>query len=244
MKPTIAFFLISFTLLLTGCGPTNQEIIDQFKPQFATLRETLRTIAETLPETVENQPVAQPLNPEPSFNAEAEFGVIDNTDILMYDQLLNPEVNLPQETTLDLGLSNYLLTHLLWTGPQNPMSSDTLTEGAGDEFAKEFEQVLQMKYLGIARVTVYDPPVAVDAETFEGGYAEIQGFLVDMATREVRCSFDLSAVPADTVSYTYQEGEDPQEALVRFAYSTLWENARNTFIEKLDQTCGGNFTLE
>ena len=65
-----------------------------------------------------------------------------------------------------------------------------------------------------------------------------------MATKEVRCSFSLSALPADTVSYTYKEGEDPQAALTNFAYSTLWENARNSFLEKMGQTCGGNFTLE
>jgi hypothetical protein len=241
MKPAITLLFIVFALLLTGCGPTNEEVINQFKPQFATLRETLGAIANALPDSVEDQPAAQPLDPAPNYNGGAQLG---NTDILMYDQLLNPEIDLEQGTTLDLNLSNYLLTHLLWTGPENPMGSGALSESAGDEFAKEFEQILQMKYLGVARVVVYDPPVAIDAETFEGGYAEVQGFLVDMATREVRCSFNLSAIPADTVSYTYKEGEDPQAALNNFAHSTLWENARNTFIEKMGQTCGGSFALE
>jgi hypothetical protein len=124
------------------------------------------------------------------------------------------------------------------------MSSSSLKKRASDDLAEKLEQALQIRYLGVARVVVYDRPVAVSEETFDGGYAEVAGFLVDMETRTVLCSFSIDARPTEQVSYTYKEGENKLAALERFAYSSLWNNAREAFIEKMDQVCGGTFELD
>ncbi len=118
----------------------------------------------------------------------------------MYDYLLDPETELRDQDQLDLRLSNYLRRLLQWTGPESPMSPSVLKKRAQEGLTEEFEQALQIRYLGVARVARYDPPVAVSEEVFTGGYAEVDGFLVDMTTQEVLCAFRITARPNDEVS--------------------------------------------
>ena len=241
---TIATLLIGLALAigLSGCGPTNQEAIEQFKPQYAEMRADLEAIAAALPASVAEQQVAQALDPAP-FYMEDSPDDIHNTDILMYASLVDPDLDLRDAGQLDLRLSNYLRRNLQWTGPNNPMSETSLKNRAADNFPDKLEQGLQIKYLGVARVGAYERAVAVSEDTFDGGYAEIDGFLVDMESKDVLCAFTISARPSEQVSYTYKEGESQLDALERFANSTLWSNAREAFIDKLDQNCSGMFRL-
>ena len=238
----ITFLLLGCMIALAGCGPTNQDLVDQFSPGFAEMRTALQRVAGALPASVGgDQGVAQPPDPQPVYKEGAED--IQNTDILMYDYLLDPETELRDQDQLDLRLSNYLRRLLQWTGPESPMSPSVLKKRAQEGLTEEFEQALQIRYLGVARVARYDPPVAVSEEVFTGGYAEVDGFLVDMTTQEVLCAFRITARPNDEVSYTYKEGESKTEALENFAYSTLWTNARTAFVEKMTELCGGQFAL-
>lgn len=239
---TIIFSLVGLVLILSGCGPTNEEIINQFKPQFAELRTELQAVAAALPESASEQPAAQPLNPAPDYK-EGTYGEVRNTDIVMYDHLLDPDLDLG-DNQLDLTLSNYVIMYLKMTGPKSTWSPSTLKKRAPEGRAEEFEQALQVRYLGVARVVKYEPPVAVSKDSFSGGYTEVDGFLVDMETQQVLCSFSIAARPNELVSYKYKEGEDPVKALAEFAHSTLWENARQAFVKKMGEMCGGTFVIE
>ena len=239
MKLFTVLFATSLAMLLTGCGPSMGEVVLEYKPQFDSLRTDLQAIASELPETVVDQQVTQALDPAPDYNAD-DYDGIRNTDILMYDHLLNPELDLHDNDQLDLSLSRYVVKYLNWTGPDY-FTSD---KRASEDWTAGFEQALAIRYLGVARVGLYDPPVAVSAESFQGGYAEVDGFLVDMQTKEILCSFKIAAQPNMTVNYQFKEGDDPVEALEKFAHSTLWENARQAFIEKMNENCGGNFVLK
>jgi hypothetical protein len=215
------------------------EVVIEFKPQFDSLRADLQAIAAALPETASSQQVTQTLDPAPDYNAN-DYDGIRNTDIVMFAHLLDPEADLRDNNQLDLGLSRYVVKYLQWTGP-DAFTSD---KRASDKFIAGFEQALNIRYLGVARVGLYDPPVAVSADSFDGGYAEVGGFLIDMQSREILCSFSIAARPNKTVNYTYKEGEDPVKALEEFAHSTLWENARTAFIESMGEMCGGSFVLK
>jgi len=232
-------FVIGLTFLLLSCGPSMEDVALEFKPQFDALRTDLQTIAASLPEKVKNQPVTQPLDPPPDYSDgyEAE---IRNTDIMMYAQLLNPDVDMDDREQLDLILSRAFVNHLKWTGAGELYKPN---DRASSEWRDGFEKTLQIRYLGVARVNLYEPPIAVSADEFVGGYAEIDGFLVDMQSQAILCSFSISAFPNDEVSYSYEAGEE-MSALERFARSTLWENAREAFVESMTKMCGGSFTLD
>jgi hypothetical protein len=242
MMITLLVFGLTFSLALAGCGgQTNQQVIDQYKPQFTQLRADLRSLAETLSDLSKEKRVVQPLDPRPVYTAGAKE--IQNTDILMFEHLLDPDVDLRANNQLDLTLSNFLLQYLRWTGPKNPMAASALKAGAPKERASEFEQALKIRYLGIAALLEYDPPVALSETAFTGGQAEILGFLVDKDSRTVLCAFRISASSNQEISYTYEEGDSKTQALERFAYSTLWSNARTAFVEKMSQMCDGDFRI-
>ncbi len=239
MRLITVLFAVAQLMLLTGCGPTMGDVVLEYKPQFDNLRMDLQAIAGNLPETAADRPVTQTLDPAPDYNA-GDDASIRNTDIVMYEHLLNPELDLRDNNRLDLGLSKYVVKYLNWTG------SDSFTSDrrASEEWIAGFEHALDIRYLGIAKVGVYEPPVAVSAESFTGGFTEVDGFLVDVQTKEILCSFSIAAKPNKMVNYTYREGEDRVAALEKFAHSTLWENAREAFITKMQENCRGSFVLE
>lgn len=241
-QPLTIILIALFALSLGACKPTNQKVIEEYAPQYAQLRTDLAAIASSLNPASDEMAVTQILDPRPLYTYGAKE--IQNTDILMLENLFDPDRDLRQEGQLDLTLSNYLLRLLRWTGPQNPMSSTALDNPASDESVHEFEQALQIRYLGVAAVLQYDPPRAVSEEQFTGGLADMMGFLVDMQSRQVLCNFRFTATANQEVSYTYEEGDSKTQALERYVYSTLWTNARAAFIEKMNQACGGDFSLE
>ena len=241
MKVRIAIlvFVVGLALFPAGCGPTKVDVILELKPQYDALRADLQTIAATLPEKVENQPVAQPLEPAPNFNTD-DYSVTRNTDVMMYEHLLDPEEGMADTEKLDLRLSN-LRNYVYWTGPKSPYLLKESKTRADDEFRAKFEQALQIRYLGIARINRFDPIVAINAEAFEGGYTDIDGFLVDMQTQEIVCSFNIIAFPDEDVHYTYKEGESQTKALAKAARSNLWNKARDAFLDSMAVMCGGSF---
>ena len=241
-QPKSLFMLfVVLALLLAGCGPTNQDVIEQYTPQYTQLRADLRDIGSTLDPASGEIAVTQPLDPRPVYTAGSKE--IQNTDIMMLDHLFDPDQSL-NLTGLDLTLSNYLLRLLRWTGPASPMQPSALDAPVMEGLDADFEQALQVRYLGVAAVVQHDPAVAVSEAQFTGGSAEVVGFLVDMQTRQVLCTFRITAAANQEVSYTYEEGDSKTQALERFANSTLWSNARAAFIEKMNQVCGGDFALD
>ncbi len=57
----ITFLLLGCMIALAGCGPTNQDLVDQFSPGFAEMRTALQGVAGALPASVGgDQGVAQP----------------------------------------------------------------------------------------------------------------------------------------------------------------------------------------
>ena len=241
MKVRIAILVlvVGLALFLAGCGPTKIDVILELKPQYDALRADLQTIAATLPEKAEDQAVAQPLEPAPYFNSD-DYSVTRNTDVMMYEHLLDPEEDLADTGKLDLLLSN-LKTYVYWTGPKSPYLLKESKSRADDEFRAKFEQAPQIRYLGIARINHFDPIVAVNAETFKGGYTDIDGFLVDMQTQEIVCSFNMTVRPDEDIHYAYKEGESQTYALAEAARSNLWSNARDAFLDNMAEMCGGSF---
>lgn len=239
-----SLFLTILVLFLAGCGgsATNQEVFDQYRPQYNALRQELAEIANSLPAAADVAAVAGPYSPMPDYLEGAEE--VSNTDFLMYDQLLDPDVDPYEIGKLDFLMSNHLDTFLQWTGPDNPMSEQALESEAPENRAEQFEQTLNLAYLGVARVVDFVPAVGIDPQTFTGGTAVVEGFLVRMDDHTVLCAFTISADAGTDVYYSTQENEDPTEQLALSANSSLWSNARQKFVSAMNEACGVAFQLE
>jgi hypothetical protein len=235
------FYLLIITLfVLTACGETNQDVVNKYKPQLTQIRRDLTEVAQKI-EAAGGEKTAAGLSPQPKYIERGKEGL--NADILMYEQLLDPEVDLKANKQLDLLLSNSLVRALQWTGDKSAMKESALKSSATDLTTQTFEQSLQVKYLGVARITKYEPVVAVNEKTFGGGLADIDGFLVDLTSKEVVCAFSVSSQVQKEVPYQYKEDDNRTQKLAEAATSTLWTNARAAFIAFLNEKCGGEFKL-
>jgi len=237
--------MVCLVLTLSACGPsgpTNADVIKKFQPQYAALRADLAAAAKSLPDYTGDQGPASPLSPAPVYKEKSD-GTL-NTDILMYEQLLDPDGRLDDKTQLDLRLSAYLLNNLQWTGPQNPMADTIQKQVASDPAGKNYQAVLDnTRYLGVVRMAAYDPPVADNNKKFTGGEALFAGYLLDLKTKQAVCVVAVDATADTSVQFQYKTGEDPKTALEGFARSTVWTNARKGLIAAFTKTCGGTYTL-
>lgn len=240
---SLKFLLMLLSLLLAGCGgETNQEVIARFRPQYDEMWLVMQGIAREISDHGGDQKEAESLSPQPKYverDPEAS-----NTEIVMYQQLLNPDVDLRDENQLDLILSNRLIRNLQWTGDNGPFRDSNLEKEASDSLADELEQSLKIEYLAVADVVEYEPAVALDAERFRGGIVEIDGYLVKVENREIVCSFKVSARPEEQLFYQVREGEDASQELAEAASSNLWKNARDEFVNALNEVCGGDVSLK
>jgi hypothetical protein len=245
MKTNIKYLPILLVFVLAACGggggETNQDVVNRFKPQYDMLRTQLQQAVQKIPQQVGEPPVTQPLTPRPAYTKDAKEP--QNTDVLMYENLLDPDAKLNSDTQLDLTLTNHLLRALQWTGTHNPMSEAALKNKATDNVLHDLEQGLQLKYLAVAKVVAYQPVVAVDKDTYSGGQAAIDGYLIDLSKQAVVCSFGVSVSPPKQIDYKYAKGEDQAEALAKAARSSAWSSAREEFIAALNNRCGGDFAL-
>ncbi len=244
MKTNIKYLAALLVFLSAGCGgggETNQDVVNRFKPQYTALRTRLQQVAQKVPQQASEQQVTQALAPRPAYTEDAKEAL--NTDVLMYEHLLDPDAKLDTGTQLDLTLTNHLLRALQWTGASNPMSASALKSQATDSVIGDLEQGLQIRYLVVARVVAYKPVVAVDKDTFSGGQAAIDGYLIDLSNQTIVCSFGVSVAPPKHIDYKYAKDENPAEALAKTARSWAWSSAREEFIAALNDRCGGDFAL-
>jgi hypothetical protein len=239
-----AVVMVCLVVILPACGPggpTNADVIKKYQAQYAALRADLAAASKSFPDYNGEQAPASPLSPAPVYKESADNSV--NTDILMAEHLLDPDVRLDDKTQLDLLLSSYLLTKLQYTGPKNPMLDSGLKEVAPASFDKDLASALTTRYLGVVRMAQYNPPVASDNNQFTGGEALFAGYLLDLKTKQAVCIVAVDATADTSVKFEYKTGDDPKAALERFVRSTVWSNARKGLIDAFTKTCGGTYTL-
>src|SRR5207245_11688960 len=98
----------------------------------------------------------------------------------------------------------------------------------------------------VLRPVKYDAPVATDENKCKPGMADIEGFIVDLPDQKVAGSFRYTAQSSDRVEYSSRKGasgEARQAQLEKFAYSSLYEDARKKLKPLLEQTTAWSFAL-
>jgi len=238
---------VSLAILMTGCaGESNRKLFQRYEAQFSAKREQFKKIAGILPPAGSvKEASSASLSPKPVYDAKNSAS--NNTEIVMYDQLLDPDISSDgNNRRLDLLLSDVLLNAIRWTGPKNPMSGSALDRHNPD-MEQTLKQALNERYLVVIRPVSFVAPVAIDEGTFKPATADIEGFVVDLSGDKVVGSFRFSAHSASTVQYTTKKSDNSatrQSQLEEFAYSSLYVEARNKLKPLLEQTTGGSFTLE
>jgi hypothetical protein len=235
IKRAVRLSLLVILIAQLGCGPKVSDVLSKYEGDFKKKREQFQTIAHALPSTAAEKPCAS-LNPPIQFNENTKQY---NTEMLMYEQLLDPDAKPP----FDIRLNGDLLTAMKWTGPKNPLSPSALNN-SGSEMEKSLKAALDCRYLVVNRVTDLKNPIAVNEQTYTPGQVALAVSVVDLANNETVCSFTLQAQSAAATSYYYKSGESKQERLEEFAHSSMWEDARQKLIAKLKQTAGGNIEVK
>lgn len=244
MKPLLSSTVGFLTLAVIGCGPTNQNVIDQYKPHFETKRAQFKKIAGLLPAvgSVKKNSGHTQLEPKPHSD---RVGKESNTEILMVEQLADPDILLRSPEEVDLLLSGDLLTCMRWTGPKNPMAESVRRQSAANLCSSaEFDRILAYSYLVVLRVVNYRKPEVLTLKTYIEGTVELEGFLVDLRSDKIVASFHVKAQSDPKVDYQVMGKEDPVRKAEGFAYSTLWVNARKKVAEALVEMTGGTFATE
>ena len=169
---------LALVVVCMGCrGETHRQLFKRYENQFAEKRQQFKNIAQMLPspESLKGATAAN-LSPKPVYDAKSNSY---NTEIMMYDQLLDPDIQSQDHNRLDLLLSGDLLRCVQWTGPKNPMSESALDESAGD-MEQTLKKALGFRYLVVLRPANFVAPAAVNESTYKPGMADIEGFVVDM----------------------------------------------------------------
>jgi hypothetical protein len=222
-------------------GPTNQQVIEEYKPKFVAKRGQLKKIAANVPPlgSVTKNEGRQDLNPRPVHNRQTrEY----NTEIMMAEHLTDPDAKLQPER-FELHGGWHLRDALLWTGPKNPMAESAL-RASGTGLREDLEKALATNYLVVIRTVRYDRPVAIDTRRYRGGNLDLEGFVFDLRNDNPLGSFRISARPNNLVDYVYRKGEDQMQQAENFIHSTMWSNARKEAVQALSQVTGGVFNFD
>ena len=220
--------------LAAGCGPSATAVIDRYRPDYAALKQKLARLAEKLPaeRVTADQPPAVPLDLPLVLTTEKNAG---NAEAVMVENLTSDDAR-PE---FDLHLSRDLTAALYWTREGNRV------DGGDPVFVeKALRSGLDLKYLIVHRVAELKLPEAVSDREYRPGQAVIEGFVFDLAKDEIVARYVCRAETAEKVEATVVEGEKDEEALVRFARSTLYENCRQQVRRKLEQVAGGKAEIE
>ena len=259
MKKISYLLLLIVLITQTGCGPTVSNVLKKYENEFREKRDQFRSIANLLPPkgSIKNNSLCKDIIPAMIFN---EKNKKYNTEIIMFDQLLDPDT----KPEMDLFLSNDLLLAIQWTGTKSPLSPSILDD-SGAEIEKTLRAALDYRYVVINRVAKLTQPEVNNEKNYFRGQVFIETFVIDMASNKSLCSFassanspsDLSGIPiSTTTSYTkrgkvrfrservVKHAEPKEKQLQKAASSMMWEEARLNVIASLQKLTDGDIELE
>jgi len=197
--------VLTVVVCLAACGKTNREAINELKPAYLPLRSKLTKLAASLPpagSVKRTAPTA--LEPPISFSERPQAG---NLNALMFDQLVDPDIDMDEQHRFDLGFSGDLLTCLSWTGPKPKMTAASLEERNGESILKTCQAPLARPYLLVSRVVAQaDPGVGMEAGRFKGGAVVVEHFVVEVATSKVKTAFQTQGRTPHRITYRVKEG--------------------------------------
>jgi len=232
-------FLLVFLVFPIGCGPKISDVLKKYEGDFQKKREQFKAIAQALPPMGGPETPCNNINPPLQFNEKTKQ---TNTEIIMFDQLADPDLD-PKFDFYFSGELGELLNGLRWTGPKNPLSPDVLGK-RGKDMEQGLKAALDDRYLVVNRVVELTESKAIDEQTFTPGQVRIETFVVDLSNNKPLCNFTIEGKSAPNVHYSFREGESKEEQLSKAAHSTVWEEARKQLIARLKATPNSTIEIE
>jgi hypothetical protein len=248
-----------------GCDPKISTVLKKYEAPYREKREQLKKIANSLPPkgSLGNSLPCKEINPAIGFDEKAKDF---NAEILMFEQLIDPDTN----PDWDLLLSGELLNSIQWTGPKNPLSESALGNN-GESMEKTLSSALKYRYLVVNRVQAITPPVVKDKDNHTQGKVIVETFIIDLTDSKTICGFttsatsleNLSNIPLNTKTTVQRKttgggryggkvrNEETKTTpipisvqLQNAADSSLWEASRSQIIGKLKELTKAKIELE
>ncbi len=165
--------------LSAGCGETNREAILRLAPRYESKRQQLWRLAASLPEigSVKQPWFSGAMVPPLEFDEPRGRA---NTEILMVEQLRDPDVELDDVQQFDALLSSRLLACLRWTGPRNPIDPSLLDRRGS--LGAVCEAAFAHPYLVVLRTTEFTLPEVLSLE----------GLVIDMRVERLIATFAVT----------------------------------------------------
>jgi hypothetical protein len=231
MARSINYFWVLPALLAVGCGASPEtvaQVRDRYRAPMSELRAQLKALkvpAETAGQTVK-------LNPAPTY---AEDGT-GNTEFLAIEHLNDIDARLPFDTML----SGSLQTALAWTNPAN-VDDPSSRRDATPEVEATFKQAQQKRYLVVLRSA--RTPVSVDRNSYGGGDALLDAFVVDLKTRQIVASVSARGASAQPVQVDMPAGPARVERANTLIMNAALPELRKDLAARLAETTGGKFAF-
>ncbi|HTN73982.1 MAG TPA: NPCBM/NEW2 domain-containing protein [Pirellulaceae bacterium] len=211
----------ALALLTIGCGPSVNEVVDEYRPRMQELQAKLQRLAANMPQRVGDQAVTTQLQPR-LYKVEGDAQ--SNTEVRMIEQLTDDRA----DPKLNLNVLGEWGACFRWLEPDSaPQSAN-----AGS-IRQAYEQTVNTRYLVVHRVKDLQAPRAIDDERFTPGAARIEGVVFDLNTEAIVATYTIDAQTSNQVNFAVRDGETRRDGLQRFADSSLWEDARKKTGEKL-----------
>jgi hypothetical protein len=230
----LAILLVGLGMLLAGCGPSGDEVVNSHRPAYVALKAKLRRLADKFPAgpLTGDQPPAKPLDPQLVLSTDKTPG---NAEAVMVEHLTSDDAR-PE---FDLSLGSDLTAALAWTaeGRSTSTADPAFMEGT-------LKRGVNLKYLVVHRIADLKLPKAVTDREYRPGNVTVEGFVFDLASEELLASYVVSATTDDKVEAMVRPDEKDAEALARFARSSLWTNCRRAIAEKLQSVVGAKAQID
>ena len=217
-----ALLIISCVIWLSSCGPTHQDIADEYKLRILQKKADIVVAAQYL----ETQDKGSPPRCEGTRIplVYSYYGGPSNTTIAMHDWLLNLDDPF-YEIPFNLTDSHILEETLDWSSTPNPRDS-IKDDQAEEDFRDRFEYVLQLEYLVLNTAQDFQEPQMLPDNKFLPGSISITMYIVSIDNPAILCRADFNATTAEEVT-SYQLSELPDTFQGNFAIRrSLSKNAR------------------
>jgi hypothetical protein len=206
------------------------QVREKHRPAMNKLREQLKGLHGRVPAIAQGQ--TSQLVPAPIFSEDGS----GNTDIMAFEHLLDTEAATP----LDLSLTQDLRTCLSWTGPAAADDPSTRRAATPDVEAK-FQKALATRYLVVVRGR--KAPVTGTGQTFTGGEAEAEAFVVDLQSSAIVASVAARGAAPGPIQVAAPSSRQRQERADTMLGQAALAELRRDLGQKLGAATGGSFNF-
>lgn len=196
-------------LLLAACGPSPEEVVEEYRPR---LEDHIKKMDAVARKAIANTSAQG----APAADVRLTFGNGGNARIVHAERFDDDPAFKPE---LDLILSDFWLTLV-----QDSLKGSPIEDSDGMRAAAE--EVLAVKYLIVVRTLSKSEPVVMGESSFAGGSWDAELYVCDVAKGELLGGWTVSSKNDEKVEVNLDKIES-------WLHSNLWSNSRKAVNEAL-----------